>query len=239
MASGAPHTAARRVEPELLDALAPDDPRAQRSRRDLARVNALMLQPGIMRGLLLRHAARAPHRLIDLGGGDGRFMLAVARGLSRHWPDVTVTIVDRRPAVAGRTMQAFTRLGWTVQVVQADVFAFLESRSAGGDSAICANLFLHHFEDAGLRRLLATAARSAPLFAACEPRRARLALLGSRMLWAVGCGPVTRYDAPISVNAGFRGQELSRLWPQQRGWTLHEQPARLFTHAFVASRSGP
>jgi hypothetical protein len=46
---------------------------------------------------------------------------------------------------------------------------------------------------------------------------------------------VTRYDAPVSVRAGFRGQELSRLWPQS-GWTLREQPARLFTHAFAARR---
>ena len=38
----------RIVQPELLDALPPDDPRAVRSRRDLRRVNAWMRNHTIM-----------------------------------------------------------------------------------------------------------------------------------------------------------------------------------------------
>ena len=38
---------------------------------------------------------------------------------------------------------------------------------------VTANLFLHHFPPDRLRELLAHAAGAAPLFAACEPRRAR------------------------------------------------------------------
>jgi hypothetical protein len=226
--------ALRRVEPELLDALAPDDPRALRARRDLHRVNAVMLQPGIMRSLLRRHAPEPPARLIDLGGGDGRFMLAVARGLG--WRGVTLTVVDRHPALSEATHAAFAALGWRLETVAADAREFLEATPAQGAGAVTANLFLHHFPDDHLRRLLAAAARTAPLFAACEPRRGALPLLGSRLLWTLGCGPVTRYDAPVSVRAGFRGRELSDLWPQP-GWLRQEHAARLFTHCFVAARA--
>ena len=38
----------RIIEPELLDTLPPDDPRAVRSRRDLRRVNAWMRNHAIM-----------------------------------------------------------------------------------------------------------------------------------------------------------------------------------------------
>ena len=38
---------ARGLEAELLDQLPADDPRAMRSRGDLARVNAVMMQAGI------------------------------------------------------------------------------------------------------------------------------------------------------------------------------------------------
>jgi hypothetical protein len=100
---------------------------------------------------------------------------------------------------------------------------------------IC-NLFLHHFDDAALALLLALAAPCTPLFAACEPRRGALARAGSRFLWAIGCNDVSRHDAVVSVRAGFRGAELSALWPRE-GWTLRERPAGLFTHCFVATRA--
>jgi hypothetical protein len=227
--------AKRRIEPERLDDLAADDPRARRARRDLRRVNAIMLQPGIMRSLLLRHAEKPPRRLIDLGGGDGTFMLQVAGRLARRWPGVTVAIVDRHPAVSEATAAAFRRLGWSVETFTAEAQPFLDALPQDLACAITTNLVLHHFEPDPLARLLAAASRAAPLFVACEPRRAGLPLVASRMLWAIGCGAVTRYDAPVSVRAGFRAQELSRLWPQP-GWALHEHPARLFTHCFVAAR---
>jgi hypothetical protein len=40
----------------------------------------------------------------------------------------------------------------------------------------------------------------------------------------------------VSVRAGFRGHELSRLWPNPAGWRLQEGPALPFTHCFFAQR---
>jgi hypothetical protein len=73
-------------------------------------------------------------------------------------------------------------------------------------------------------------------FVAVEPRRSARGLLFSRLLGFIGCNRVTRHDAPISVRAGFAGQELSQLWPTGRDWSLQERPAGWFSHLFVAQR---
>jgi hypothetical protein len=229
----------RKVEPEWLDELPARDSRALRSRRDLRRVNAWMGQARIMRRLLAQHVGgTAPRSIVELGCGDGTFMLEVARGLARRWPGAAVTLVDRQEIVREETLAAFLARGWQTAVVTADVSAFLQSRPRA--DIVVANLFLHHFEDAALARLLAMAAEVAPLFVACEPRRSGLALVGSRSLWAIGCNDVSRHDAVASVRAGFSGYELSGLWPERQGWALCEHPAGLFTHCFVArANDGP
>lgn len=225
---------ARHIEREWLDDLPPADPRAMRARRDLRRINLCMLQPTIMARLLIRHARGRPRKLLDLGAGDGSFMLRVARKLP--WRDVTVTLVDRQNTVSDESVAAFKSLGWNAEIATADVIEFMEWPA--GFDIISANLFLHHLSDRDLARLLGRAAQSAPLFVACEPKRGQWALLASRLLWAIGCGEVTRHDAPASVRAGFAGRELSALWPNNEAWELHEHPW-LFTHCFVARRRGP
>jgi 2-polyprenyl-3-methyl-5-hydroxy-6-metoxy-1,4-benzoquinol methylase len=227
---------ARHLEPEWLDELSVSDPRALRARRDLARVNAWMLQPGIMARALRRHWRGAPPRsLIDLGSGDGTFLLSVARRLAPHWPQLAVTIVDRQDAVTAATRAAFGALSWNVNVKTADVLDFLAQPVVEAD-IITANLFLHHFSDDTLTRLLAAIAKRARLLVACEPRRSAFALQASRLVWAIGCGDVVRHDSVVSVRAGFNDAELTALWQARDGWQLHEYRARLFTHGFVAQR---
>lgn len=242
--------AARRVEPEWLDALPPSDPRALRSRRDLERINAIMRHAECLRRMLTAGLARPPAKVIELGGGDGRLLLAIANRIGRAWPDVVATIVDPRALVAPATREAFAALGWRVEIAHEDAESYLrradasEHRGAAAGAighgaradAIIANLFLHHLEDEALRRLFAYAADRASLFAACEPRRSAAGATGSRLLWAIGCNDVSRHDAVVSVRAGFTGRELSALWPSA-GWQLDERRAGLFTHAFVAART--
>ena len=226
---------ARRIEPEILDTLAPDDPGAIRSRNELRRINWVMAQAAVMaRALISASGAVAPRSILDLGSGDGTFMLAVARALSPRWSEVAVTLLDRQTQPAAATMDAFAKLGWRARPVQADVFDFL----GGGErfEAATTNLFLHHFDGPPLAGLLHGVAKSVDLFLACEPRRAALPLAASRLVWVLGSGPVTRHDAVASVRAGFRSDEISRLWPSRSGWRLEERRAGLFTHRFVAAR---
>jgi hypothetical protein len=224
---------ARQIEPEWLDELPAGDARALRARRDLRRLNSWMLQPAIMARLLIRHVHGRPRKTLDLGAGDGTFMLRVARRLARRWPHVTVTLVDRHKAVGSDTIAGFDAIGWKAEITTADVHEFLEWPAAF--DVISANLFLHHLSPDDLVRLFARVAQMTPLFVACEPTRTEWALLASRLVWAIGCGEVTRHDAPVSVRAGFRGRELASLWPTGGDWALHEH-VRLFTHCFVASR---
>jgi len=225
----------RRVEPELLDELPANDPRAIRSRRDLRRLNAWMGNARVIAlAVLQMPGARPPRQLVDLGAGDGTFMLRLAKRLSPAWPNVEVTLVDRQDIVRAETRREFEALSWRVRSVSADVFDWLARASDAQVDLVTANLFLHHFADSALRRLMELVSGRTNCFAACEPRRYPTALCASQWLWLLGCNQVTRHDAVASVRAGFDGQELSSLWPKNRSWLFREEAVGLFSHRFVA-----
>lgn len=226
-------TANRVVAPEWLDQLPAHDPLAMASRRDLRRLNFFMGNAKAIGGALFDiQVAKQPLRLAELGAGDGTFFLRFARALgSRRRGEIF--LVDRRPCVSNETAEALGKLGWTVKTAAADVFDWLPGQSSL--DAVMANLFLHHFEPNRLAALLELISKSARCLAACEPRRGLAALSVSSMLRLIGCNCVTRHDAPVSVRAGFRGNELSSLWPAPH-WNLFEQRSGLFSHLFVARK---
>jgi hypothetical protein len=256
----------RIVRHELLDTLPSGDPRAVRSRRDLRRVNGWMRNHAIMADALQNALPRhAPGQFTDLGAGDGTFLLRVAQrlgsfgvppsggpcGQSSRTPRLgvpavendtlpcqtenrTATLLDLRQNVSAETLASLAALGWHAEPVVADVFAWLRASEAGG--VVIANLFLHHFGDARLEKLLCLISQRAKLFIAVEPRRASWPLFCSRLLWAVGCNDVTRHDAVISVRAGFSGNELSAFWPDRQSWRLAEHRAGTFSHLFIARK---
>ena len=225
----------RIVQPELLDTLPPDDPRAVRSHRDLCRVNGWMRNHAIMADALQKALNRHPPKQItELGAGDGHFLLRVAQKISPIWPEVNAILLDRQQNVTPATLAALASLGWHAETVVADVFDWLQTSAAGG--VVIANLFLHHFEGARLVELLRLILRRAKLFIAIEPRRASWPLFCSRLLWAIRCNEVTRHDAVASVRAGFSGHELSAFWPDKQNWQLAEDRTGAFSHLFVARR---
>jgi len=223
----------RQIEPEWLDALPAQDERARRSRRDLQRVNVLMRQAGLMADALVTHARVPPRLIVDLGGGDGSFLLRVARRLFVHWRDVHVLSVDRGAVVGEDIRAGYRALGWRIEPVATDVFDFMQTVERA--DIITVNLFLHHLLDRDLAVLFAAAAARADLFVACEPHRALVPLWAARLLWVIGCNDVTRHDAVVSVRAGFRDRELSDLWSNEE-WRVEEGAAGLFSHRFVARR---
>jgi len=236
----------RVLEPEILDDLAPADPRAVRSRRDLQRVNRVMGSCGILTralrdvlGSLPRHA---PLRVLELGAGDGSLALRIARRLAPSWRSVELTLLDRQPLLAQETGIGFAHLGWSLRPLTVDVLEWARAPTQQQLPArwdvILANLFLHHFEDGRLRELLSAAAQRSTAFIACEPRRTFPALLGSRLMPFLGVSRDTLHDAIVSVRAGFRDSELSGVWPANAlNWKLQEHRAGLFSHLFVAVRN--
>ena len=241
----------RTVCAETLDGLAADDPAAMRSRRDLRRVHRVMGTRSIVlrawRDMMASRPPTTPLRVLELGAGDGRLMLGVAGALGPDGPAVELTLLDRQPLVERATIEAYAALGWTAAARVGDVLDWAAAatdplpKAAGAArwDLIVAILFLHHFEAASLGVLLGAIAARCDRFFACEPRRAWLALAGSRLIGAIGANAVTRGDAVLSVRAGFRGSELAALWPVRGGgWQTDEYSAGLFSHCLRAERVG-
>jgi hypothetical protein len=225
----------RLVQPELLDSLPPDDPRARGSRRDLQRINWWMSHHGMLaRTLRQRLPDQTPGRLLEIGAGDGEFFLRLARQFVPPWSPPRATLLDMQNIVTSETLAACARLGWQVDVMVADVFD--DTASPEPTAAVFANLFLHHFADDALARLLLKMSQSTDLFIALEPRRVSQPWICGQLLRLIGCNAVTLHDGVVSVRAGFAGRELSALWPQLAHWQLTERRAGLFSHLFVAQR---
>jgi hypothetical protein len=226
----------RAIEPELLDELPSTDARALHSRRDLRTINKIMRNAGIVARALRSQPEllSPPTSFVELGAGDGTFALEVIRRLGHSTARRRLVLVDRQPCVHDQTRAAFEALSWDAEIVQSDVFEWLERGALYAADVTLANLFLHHFDDQRLSALLRAAARHTRCFVACEPLRSYTALSAATMLPLIGCNRVTLHDARISVRAGFRDRELSSLWPADNGWRLLERRAGLFTHNFVA-----
>ena len=228
----------RIVEPELLDDLAPEDLLALGSRRDLRRVNAWMGNARAMERVLRIAFRDPPNRLVELGAGDGHFLYQVADGLGESWRGTRAVLLDRRPAVSPDTLQRFAGLVWRVETVTSDVFDWLRQPPPQEHDVLVANLFLHHFSAPRLAELCNLAARRARMLVAIEPRRSTWALVFSHLVGVIGCNRVTRHDAPVSVRAGFHGGELSQSWSGDGEWSLEERAVGLFSHLFIARRTG-
>jgi 2-polyprenyl-3-methyl-5-hydroxy-6-metoxy-1,4-benzoquinol methylase len=237
-------TSARRVSAEMLDGLSADDPAALRSRRDLQRLHRAMRTRTILlralRELLPERTRTQPLRILELGAGDGSLLLGVARELASAWPQVELTLLDRQSLVSAATRASYEQLGWRVVPLVVDVldWAAAADETPRRWDVVVANLFLHHFEGVELSQILAAAAARCERFLACEPRRSRIALVASHLVVALGANAVTRVDAVLSVHAGFRGGELSALWPGPAdAWRLQEFAAGPFSHVFSAVRA--
>ena len=231
-------SASRTVLPEILDKLPPQDPRARRSRRDLARVHYAMGSAGWL-ARSVRALPTPPRRILELGAGDHTLWLRVARALGARGRGTELTLLDRHDLLEPRTAAGYASLGWRVQVAARDVRDWLRD-APGAPGApwdlVTASLFLHHFDDDELAVLLRAVAARSLAFVAWEPRRSGVAHLGSRLVALLGANAVTREDAVTSVAAGFAGSELAARWPAG-GWRTRERAVGPFGHGFVAVRA--
>lgn len=227
----------RSLHSELVDELPPEHPAAIQTRRDLRRINTLMGHAGIFtRSLKKLFPGKSPSRMVEIGAGDGEILLRVARRLAGQWREVDVTFLDLQDLLHEETKAAFAALNWTVRSVPGDIFQWFNESAGEKTDVILGNLILHHFSDAQLSTLFTAAASKADAFVAIEPRRGGWPLFCTRWLSLIGFCPVTCHDAPVSVMAGFRGRELSALWPNDGQWELCERRAGLFSHLFIARR---
>jgi hypothetical protein len=225
----------RVLEQEWLDDLAATDPRAHGSRRDLRRLNWCMGNRSILAAALapLRPDS-GPVHLHELGAGDGDLLSKVAWSLGPTWRGTRATLVDRHNVISSSASDRFAAAGWPYHPCISDVFDWCREGMLKPPGIIVTNLFLHHLDLSAVSGLFEAIAQPGVHFVALEPSRSWFALAGSRFVGLIGCNSVTRHDAPASVRAGFRANELSSLWPRRNGWILRERSAGLFGHLFVA-----
>jgi hypothetical protein len=147
-----------------------------------------------------------------------------------------VILVDHQNAIDAAVLSSLRAKTFAPRVIEATAEHWLQQMPAEPGTWALANLFLHHFPEEDLKQMLSMLADKTDVCCACEPHRDRASRTAARLLWAIGAGPVTRHDAVVSVEAGFRSQELSTLWPSAQGWSLLEQRVGCFSHLFLARR---
>jgi 2-polyprenyl-3-methyl-5-hydroxy-6-metoxy-1,4-benzoquinol methylase len=228
--------AQRVIVPELLDGLPIADPGAIGSRRDLIKINSLMFQARIMTSLIRSRVTSAPRRILELGSGDGAFMLSIGRHMRNRWSNVDIVMVDKVDLMTDARRSEFAALGWRAEFVVGDIFEFTSKPVAAGFDLVCANLVLHHFSDEALRKLFASVRSLTSCFIATEPNRNAVALAACSLLRLIGANDVTMHDAAASVRSGFRSGELSKLWPTRGESDIEERRAGPFTHAFAVGQ---
>ena len=184
----------RNVIPELLDHLAPDNPEAMRSRRDLRRINFLMGNESWICKTLRPFRRLADRGITEIGAGDGHLI----NRLTTLFPEVSIQAYDLAP----RPETLDVRVRWN----QGDVFKAKKSDASG---ILVANLFLHHFQEEALGEL-GKWFEDFDLLVFNEPDRARLPhILG----WGLHpwINRVTQHDMHVSINAGFAEGEIPRF----------------------------
>jgi hypothetical protein len=199
----------RVVIPELLDHLPAADPEAQRSRRDLRRINFLMGNERWVCRTLRRFPQMVGCGIVEVGAGDGK----LCEKMANLFPLAPVTAYDLAP----RPAELDSRVRWQ----QGDLFTMPPPESGG---VRVANLFLHHFEGESLRDL-GRWCEDAELLVFSEPDRAILPHgLGGLMRPFIN--RVTRHDMHVSITAGFAAGEIPRLlgldlasWRFEETWT--------------------
>ncbi|MDF1753776.1 MAG: class I SAM-dependent methyltransferase [Verrucomicrobiales bacterium] len=180
----------RKLTPEILDELPPDDPAAIRSRKDLKIINRMMGNYSWISSRM----AEIGGLWLELGAGAG--------SLSGYISDrgkLKVTGVDFAPCPERWPEE------WSWH--QGDLFAFLADQNHEA-KGIAANLFLHHFTDDQLGEIGKRIPSRVDTLVFSEPARYFSHKIQGWLGFPI-FNHVTRHDMIVSIEAGFRGDELA------------------------------
>jgi len=196
----------RLVQPEILDGLPPCNIDAIASRRDLVKINQLMGNYRWIRAKIKACSSTNADRYLEIGAGDG----TLARHLFQHLPRGSYDALD----FSSQPESWPSDSKW----IAADLLQF---RDYDQYTHLIANLILHHFETDELATLGAKIHQSGVRhIIACEPCRRSFHKVQLRAGKSIGFNYVTLNDGCVSVEAGFRGDELPELLGLPRSeWT--------------------
>jgi len=212
----------RDIQPELLDLLPQNDPRAVRAREEMLIVNGAMRNHHWIERMVRRHGQKG-WNMTELGAGDGALSLRLLNsGLCREEEMQAVDLVSRPfnwPVAAG----------WFT----GDVIAAALPHS----EVVIANLFLHHFTNQELHSIGSKISPTTRLIVAAEPARLwRNRFLGRLLCEVAELNDVQIHDMQLSIRAGFRGKELGLALGLGDEWQMHVQMHPLGAYRFMAER---
>lgn len=213
----------RIVRSEILDQLDPDDPAALHSRRDLRLFNQLMGSNRWMRRTLER-IVKCDDSVLELGAGVGD--LGIYLNKNRCLSCSAYTGLDLWP----RPSQWPDHYEWR----QTDLTKF----SGYADYTIlCGSLILHQFENAILKKLFQSILPHLRALIFFETARRPLHLIQLPLSNLLGINDVSRHDARVSIESGFRNQELPELLCMDSDeWKIKTDMTFLGAYRFTAVR---
>lgn len=200
----------RLVKPEKLDTLDPSDSDAIASRRDLKKINQFMGNYRWFESVFCPQCVVRNHCL-EIGAGGGELALRLIQKSCCS----TYTAVDRAPAPGDWPDSAFWYRG--------DLFQYPGFATA---EVLIANLVLHHFTDDQLgqigRQIQNSSIHKIVLNEPCRRAWHKGFLHAGKL---IGFNHITLHDGCISIDAGFREDELPRLLgldPKNWYWKIEE-----------------
>lgn len=217
-------TFARKLTPEILDSLPQGHPDAEHNRRDLRLFNAFM---GNFRWLrkALSKLTKGNQPILELGSGDGGF------GLS---------LLNANPAQINRAYSGLDLWSapenWPKQWnwLQEDI---IETTSYTTHPIVIGNMILHQFDDATLAQIGKQLNEHAEVLIFNETARSRMSLTLLPLTRLLGTNYVSNHDAKVSVESGFREEELPEtLGLDREVWTWSIRKTLLGAYRFTALR---
>ena len=169
-------------------------------------MNFVMGNDRWIRSIVTKHAGPASKGILEIGAGEGDLLKTLTSMGPAHGLDL---LPD--PNDSGQTWH------------QADLMD-LEELPKGG--ILIANLFLHHFEGAALKKIGSLCCPFEVLVFS-EPLRSRKILNLGRCITPL-VGSVTRHDMPVSIRAGFTMGEIpDSLGLNKSDWYFEESKTAL------------
>lgn len=210
----------RTVEPEILDSLEVDDPRAIANRRDLRWLNFLM---GNFRWIGQQVSKHPSHSWVEIGAGRGELARYLANKDLLH--DTRYHALDLCPAPIG--------IAEAVTWEQANLLSDKALPSADG---LIANLILHQFDDHQLA-IIKEKIQEFTILIINEPARRPIHQFQLKLCKLLGFNDVSMHDGRVSINAGFINNELIELLGLDRQlWEISISSSFLGAYRLIAER---
>ncbi|WP_309382384.1 class I SAM-dependent methyltransferase [Cerasicoccus frondis] len=210
----------RTVKAEILDTLAHDDERARRNRQDLRRINSLLGNARWFARTVFTQL-NTGDRILDLGAGEGLLADLLSADDLRVGRYTGVDLAPR-PKHLRADFQWLREDLQTVSFDEADV--------------LIGNFILHQFEDDVLKEIGSRIRQSnLRLIAFNETARYAMHRWQLCLIYPLLCD-VSRHDGRVSIDAGFRGNELPELLGLGDEWALTVRRTFLGSYRLLAER---